>query len=680
MAFWQKVLMKLLQFIPIKLNFFLIAGILIGNQLNCAISIIALFTALSIAFLALVFKKTPYNRNSAVYGLAAAITTIAIGMLSVKLTQASSELHYSKARLDNDDYWHLKIDQRLKGSFGPSYLAKVLSIGKLKQNGKVLLRLSKNVTGNLLAEDDEIIVWAKAKQLNRPLNPHQFDYSKYMRAQEVYHQLVIDNNFYKLPQPSRTINGLAATLRNNISNRLRLAGIKTNELGIIQALLLGDRKEVDPKIYANYKNAGATHMLAVSGLHIGIVLLFLNYLLQPLEYLRKGKQIKLLLVVILLWGFALIASFSASAVRAVSMFTFVAYALYLNRPSNTYNILSLSMFFILLVYNPKFLFQPGFQMSYLAVFFIVWVYPKLQLLWSPNNPILQKLWQLTSVSIAAQVGVLPISLYYFNQFPSLFFVSNLLVIPFLGLILGLGIILIVLALINQLPDFLVHTYTFLIRQMNAVIGWVAEQQAFIIKDISFDEVDLLLSYLLICSIIVLLSKPDFKKVLVSVTAVLAMQTWHLYILQSNADKRQSIIMHQIANTIILHQTGRNLLVYSSNIPKGERLIRNYRVAERILSTTQQGLLLGYKTKTRHLIVIDSLGIFPEQHQPDLVLLTNSPKFNLERYLTQHKPNAIIADGSNYPNYIKRWKNTCLQEKVPFHYTGEKGAYIINKKP
>ena len=255
-------------------------------------------------------------------------------------------------------------------------------------------------------------------------------------------------------------------------------------MGIIQALLLGQRNSISTETYDNYKDAGAVHILAVSGLHIGILLLLLQFLFRPLEILPKGRTIKLVVIVLLLWCFAFLAGLSASVVRAVTMFSFVAYALYLNRPSNTFNILALSMFFILLLFNPMLLFQVGFQMSYAAVFSIVWIYPMLQRFWTPKNSVLQKIWQLLSVSIAAQLGVLPISLFYFHQFPGLFFISNLLIVPFLGLLLGMGILVMVLALLDILPDFLVLWYNRIISLMNSVVEWVAQQEAFIFKNIS----------------------------------------------------------------------------------------------------------------------------------------------------------------------------------------------------
>jgi len=161
------------------------------------------------------------------------------------------------------------------------------------------------------------------------------------------------------------------------------------------------------------------------------------------------------------------------------MFSFIAYAMYLNRPTNTFNIIALSLFFILLI-EPLFLFQVGFQMSYAAVFSIAWIYPKLQRFWYPENNFLRKVWQLLSVSVAAQLGVLPISLFYFHQFPALFFIANLIVVPFLGALLGLGILVLVLAVLNTLPQVLVLCYNFLIKTMNWVIKFVGKQEAFVL--------------------------------------------------------------------------------------------------------------------------------------------------------------------------------------------------------
>jgi len=636
-----------------------------------------IFIGLTLIFMGIIYSRPEY-RHSNWFGVLAAIATLNLGILTVSMAQNKVLAnHYTRFEINKIHCWHLKVRKVLKSNYNDRYLVRILGIDSLDASGQLLLTIPIRNTEEQLSVDDEIMLWTSAKALRPPLNPHQFDYAEYMSGLGILHQIQLKSRgFYKKTTKRRTIIGLAAKLRNTIKNRLQNAGIQAKEMGIIQALLLGERKEIDAEVHANYKNAGALHMLAVSGLHVGIILLLLDFLLQPIALLKNGKKIKLAVIVFLLWSFAILAGLSASVVRAVTMFSFIAYALYLNRPSNTFNILALSMFFILLVFDPLLLFQVGFQMSYLAVIFIVWIYPLLQRFWHPRNKLVLKLWQLFSVSLSAQLGVLPISLYYFHQFPGLFFVSNLIVIPFLGLILGLGIAIIIMSLINILPGNLAICYGRLIELMNAVISWVAQQDDFIIKDISFDGTQLLILYFIICFFIILLSKINFRNSVLLLSAIIGFQWWGFYLFRSDIKRQRIVILHQIANSIILHQNGRELSIYSRDSTRSLGLTGTYRVAERISQIAHRPLKNSYKIAEKRLLIVDSLGILPANHESEIVLLTQSPRINLERYLNNNTPQLIIADGSNYLNLINRWKKTSKQKKVPFHYTGEKGAYFI----
>lgn len=336
------------------------------------------------------------------------------------------------------------------------------------------------------------------------------------------------------------------------------------------------------------------------------------------------------------------------------------------------------MFFILLVIDPNLLFQVGFQMSSAAVLAIVWVYPLLQKLWHPKNKILRYFWQLLSVSIAAQLGVLPISLFYFHQFPGLFFISNLVIIPALGLILGMGILVIFLALLNLLPDFLVLVYDTLIRCMNFIIGWVAEQEAFVFRNISFDAVQLLLAYGILISLVLFLSKPNFKKAVSLVVGIIGFQLWLLYTTHLTEQKNTLFLAHQIRNSVLMHQNGRNFMVTAQDKNRTQRMVTDYQVAERIASVHYRPIRNSYQWRDKSILIIDSLGIYTEKEEGwDYLVLTQSPKINLERLIDTIRPKLIVADGSNYRSYIKRWEAACKKRKLPFHYTGEKGAYYFD---
>lgn len=669
--------MRFIDFISVRLSFFLIFGILLGFwiKINLFFSLLLLVGLLISLFIA--FQKQRRNAFP-FFGLLALITTCALGLFVTSLSREDSfKNHYSHYLSDKHQAWQLKINEVLKPTrYSNRYFVKVSLIDGHSATGKMLLTLPKDSSKAIYAVDDGFLVLGKAAEIQKPLNPHQFDYRAYLNKKGIYHQIKTKQQQIKFSKdPTKTLKGTALNFREHIIVKLRKADFGKEELGVIQALLLGQRNDISESTYDDYKKAGAVHILAVSGLHVGILLLILQFILKPLERLPKGKTIKLVVIVLLLWSFAFIAGLSPSIVRAVTMFSFIAYALHLNRPTNMFNIMAWSMFFILLV-KPLFLFEVGFQMSYAAVFAIVWIYPKLQRFWYPKNWLIQKLWQLFSVSIAAQLGVLPLSLFYFHQFPSLFFISNLVVVPFLGVILGLGILVIALGLFNVLPQILVAGYNFLIKAMNSVIGWVAQQEGFLFQEISFDRIQMLLLYILIFGLVFTLSKPKFKNLALFLLALSGLSAWGLYNQFKFKQQEQLILAHQTKNTVLLYQNGAKLKLYAFNIDAAERIVTDFKISERIISVGYDKLENSYSLNKKEFFIVNNAAILPQKVQIDYLLLTQSPKINLTRVIDSIKPKFIIADGSNYTSYVNQWKATCTKKKIPFHYTGEKGAYYF----
>ncbi len=670
--------MRLFNFASVKLTLCLCLGILFGFYIDLSSQIplgiiIVLFPLLYWA------KKKQSRKGVPFFEVTTIFIIVLLGVLIVNVSQSKNlQQHYSKNQQDNPKQWELKIREVLKPNpYTQRYVVNVLSIENKKSAGKLILSLPVDSSNQILKIDDELFVFSKITAISPPLNQHQFDYRDYLKKQGIHFQITANYNSILLQEnPSKSLTGMALNFREEIISKLKKKSFGTDELGVIQALLLGKRSDISESTYNNYKNAGAVHILAVSGLHVGVLLLLLQFLLSPLERFPKGKNLKLPLIVLLLWAYAFLAGLSPSIVRAVTMFSFLAYAQHLNRPSNSFNILALSMFFILLV-KPLFLFQVGFQMSYAAVFAIVWVYPKLQRFWSPKAFIIRKTWQLLSVSIAAQLGVLPISLFYFHQFPALFFVSNLLTIPFLGLILGFGILVILLAILDCLPNFMAFGYNAIIQIMNEVIGWVATQEGFIIKDIPFDTMEMVLAYALILAIILFFTQPRFKNVIVIFVCLVLLQLWSIWNQFQLHQKEVFMIMHKSKNTVILHQTGKIINLYTNDSVPTISLINNYKVAERIESLTLHSLKNSYTIAQKRFYVMDSFGIYPENKNHDFLLLTQSPKIHLERLLDSIRPKMVIADGSNYKSYISRWKQTCFKKEIPFHSTSEKGSYKFN---
>lgn len=670
--------MKLLAFIPIKLTLLLILGILIGRYVFIDQTCLLASTASLLVLLAILFifeKKT----NSILFGLVTALTVISLGAYNYSKAQPIHHLtHYSSLKIEDTKLWTLKINEVLKSNlFSNRYIARVRGVADTSVTGLILVNIALDSTDQILKVDDEIMIFSKAEPIKPPLNPYQFNYKNYLENLGVYHQIrTTPTSFIKNDNPTKTIVGTASSARNHIISKLRQANFGSDELGVIQALLLGQRADISAETYSDYQKAGAVHILAVSGLHIGILLVLIQFFLRPLKYLPRGRTLVLICSVVFIWGYAFVAGMSPSITRATTMFTFVAYALYLNRPSNSFNILALSVLFILLFINPNLLFQVGFQMSYAAVFAILWIFPLLQKFWFPKNKIVRYFWQLLCVSIAAQIGVLPINLFYFHQFPGLFFISNLLIIPALGMILGVGILIIFLALVDWLPSQIVWAYNEVIGQINGLIAWVAQQERFIFQSVSFDFIQLLLSFLILILFINVLTKFSYKPIVHFLLGLICFQGWTLYQQNESGRKAEVLILHQTKNSILFHRNGRELAVLTNNKTKVENIAEDYYIGERIKAISYDPLLNSYTIHNKSLLVIDSTGTYAPSVSNHHILMTQSPKINLERLIETSHPNQIIADGSNYTSYINHWKSTCLKHKIPFHYTGEKGAYYF----
>ncbi len=677
--------MKLLNFTIIKLAICLIIGIIISPFLNLSTSLILFFSSglMLVLLISLIITRNQMYKTLG-FGIITYLTMICIGILVVKIhDQTKFITHYSQKILIENDSSKLvtfRVHEVLKPSaYHDKYIVNVFSIDNKNVTGKLLMNIRREINTLPLDVDAILMVSTPFSKINAPLNPYQFDYKTYLSKRYIDHQVFVSTNqLFPISSEVHTIYGYASRIRQKIDEKLKTYNFNKDELAIVDALLLGQRKDISVDTYNNYVNAGAIHILAVSGLHVGIILYMLNKLFRPIERLRKGNYIKMAILVILLWCFAIIAGLSPSVTRAVTMFTVVAIAINLKRSNNIFNTLAISMF-VLLLLKPMFLYDVGFQMSYTAVLSIVSIQPFLVSLWTPNSKLVSYFWNLFSVTTAAQIGVMPISLYYFHQFPGLFFLSNLVILPFLGFILGFGIIVIILALLDILPHFVADIYGFFISLMNNFVAWISQQESFVFKNISFGIIFVIVSYIIIISVFSYFKKPNYQRLVFVLVAVLLLQVsllFHKNQMQTN----EFVIFQKSRFTLIGIKQGERLNVIDnldSVTKERDNNIRNYKVGLAIKIIHDAELQSVYNLKNEKLLIIDSLGIYNvKSFVPDYLLLRNSPKINLNRMIDSLQPKLIIADGSNYKSYLQRWKETCEEQKIPYHQTNEKGAFVL----
>ena len=678
--------MRLLNFTIIKLTICLILGISIGYVANIPLGISILSTLLLVLVLFVFYfiARTQFIK-SIWFGILAFLTMVSVGVLTTNFhNQKHHSSHYSKvisSEVSTLQTITFRIREVLKpGNYYDKYVIDLLEVDTKKVSGKTLLNIEKDSLKTALKVDQIFVSRTDFKNLIHPLNPNQFDYKNYLKKKYIYHQLFIENEaLLASNSKSKTLFGIADAIRQHINTKLKSYDFKPDELAIINALLLGQRQDISKAVYSSYTNAGAIHILAVSGLHVGIILLILSFVLKPLERLKHGKLIKTVLLVCLLWSFALIAGLSASVTRAVTMFSIVAIALNLKRPTNIYNTLAISMFVILL-FKPLFLFDVGFQLSYLAVFAIVAIDPFLFRLWKPKNKILRFYWHTLTITISAQFGIIPVSLFYFHQFPGLFFISNLIIIPFLGVILGFGILVILLAVLNSLPQSMADAFGWIITLMNNFVGWVSKQDTFLFQDIPFSLLYVFVFYILIIAFVKLIFKRNYSNLRLFLLATLIAQSALIYN-AFNKPSNEFIVFHK-SRFSLLGKTLNNKIIVASDfdsITKSKnKIIRDYVVGNSISQIEERHIDALYNLNSTYLLVIDSLGVYNiKSIKPEFVLLRQSPKINLNRLIDSLQPKYIIADGSNYKSYLERWDYICKKRKLPFHQTSKKGAFKID---
>ncbi len=675
--------MKALNLSLIKLTICLIIGIVIGYFFQVPLLYCLIIYGFIITIYSLWIWRT-HNKlgNHILFNSFILATILFAGIASITIHNLKNKKqHYTNylGSISDSIAIEFRVREILKpGNFYDKYVIDIIRFDSIQATGKILLNVAKDSTKSRFEVDENFFSITLINELVPPSNPYQFNYKDYLKKKYIYHQLYVTNEeLLQLPRSQPSISGIAHTIRKFLIQKLEQKNFEPSELAVIKALLLGQRQDISKELYASYAQAGAIHILAISGLHVGIILLLLNWVFKPIELVPKGTYIKPLIIIAIMWSYAIIAGLSASVVRAVTMFSIFAVAINMKRPTNVYNTLAFSAF-VLLLFKPLFIFDVGFQLSYLAVLAIVSFEPMLSSLWKPKLKPINFFWRTFTVTIAAQLGILPLSIFYFHQFPGLFFVSNLVVIPCLGFILATGILTILLAAINLLPDFLVSFLGSIISSLNNFIAWVANQEQYLFKYLSFDTIDVLFSYLIIVGFYWSFKTRSFRALSSTLIFILGFQTW--FLVKKHTTNDAFIVFHKSRFSAIAQHKNDTLHLYH-NLKRdtilNEYFVENYKVGSAVEFIKEYSLPDFFISDKERVLVIDSLGVYEtKSFKPSTILLRNSPKINLDRLIDSIHPKLIISDGSNYKSYQKRWKATCLKRKIPFHSTSEKGAYIV----
>lgn len=678
--------MKVLLFPLARITIGFISGILFAYYFHPSLPILFILLSISISVFGILYILF---KNKSKYIFYFGLTTYLLSFLIGISTQVIHIDHFQKS-----NYSHITtifeephsisviIREKLKSTpFSDRYIALINSVDEKKQTGRIILNIQKDSLYHEFEIGAPLLIKGILSKNRPPNNPNQFDYSKYLENKQIYAQLYADVDEIKIgTEIEKNIWYYSSKLRTRIIRNLEKNNFHKTELNVAIALIMGQQQDISPEIIRDYQYAGAVHILSVSGLHIGFILIFVTFILKPIPNTKRGSFIKLLIILASLFTFGIIAGLAPSVVRSVTMFSFVAIGNHLRRSVNIYHTLLVSILLILL-FEPSFLFDVGFQLSYLALFFIIWLQPILASIWLPKNKISKYIWDILTVSFAAQIGTLPLSIYYFHQFPGLFFVTNLIIIPLLSIIMILGVLVMLLAAFNSIPVFLSQLLEWSIYYLNKIINTIASLEQFIIQDIPLHFYLLLSSYLVVITAIIWLKKPNFNKLVLVLISIIIVQISYLSIQWNIQNEQEWIVFNIKRNTLLAERNGENITVYANDsilkTAQKNNTLKSYRIGNLSRVRAKKELKNLFYFNGKKIFILDSSGIFPKNIHPDIIILTQSPKINFERLLQTIKPKMVVADASNYKTIQKQWKATCLKQKIPFHATSEKGYYKLN---
>lgn len=546
------------------------------------------------------------------------------------------------------------------------------------------------VTGNMLLYFREapplhygnsLLLRAAVRPIQGMGNPGAFDYARYCRYQNLFHQAFLQPaNWQKLEgNKGQLLETWLIAARNYCLNTLKTHIPHREEYGVAQALLIGYRGELDKDIVHAYSNTGVVHIIAISGLHLGLIYVTLLQLLRWLPARRLTNIAKALILIAVLWAFALLTGASASVLRSAVMFTTIAVGQFMiNRHASTFNTLAAAAF-LLLCYNPFFLLDAGFQLSFLAVAGILICYKPVYDSWMVRNRWLDKIWQMAAVSLAAQVFTWPVCLLYFRQFPNYFLPANLVAVP-LSTILLYGEILLVA--LPWLGGFAGPVLQWGIRGMNAAVQWIDGLPGAVTAGIYIGTAQMYCLYALTIAVCVWWLLKRRVACLYALAAFLAYVGLRAVRNIDIAAQQKLVVYNVPRKTLVEYISGRRALRWGDTLADMEKYTAPAHLEmgiNTVSTSTFSPSLLLCNGKRILLWKGRYLPATPLQHKINvhyLVLSANAPQ-NIEQFDDFFIYEKIIFDASCPAFLLRKWKSKCNKLPLRCFSVPDKGAFVVN---
>ena len=560
-------------------------------------------------------------------------------------------------------------------------------------NGKLIIYFEKDSANALpLKYGDKILINKNLQEIKNSGNPGAFNYQRYSAFHQIFHNVFLKKSDWVLLD-EKNINSFKQflfTARKNVLNILQknMQG-NDDQLSIAEALLIGYTQDLDKDLVQAYSNTGVVHIIAISGMHLALIYVMLVWIFNRIPFIKRSKIIKVIFILSCLWLFSLLTGGAASILRSAVMFSCIVIGENFARRTSIYNSLAASAF-ILLCYNPYFLWDVGFQLSYLAVLSIVIFQKPLYHLLYVKNKWLNKVWVLVSVSLAAQIFTFPVCLYYFHQFPVLFLFTNIIMVPLSGLVLFVEIFLVSFAWMPFISALTGKLTWWLIWLMNKIILWFNSLPFALWDRISASVASTLILYsFIICTGYWLLnkSKTAFR---LSLLLLLVLVINTSYTKWQTASQQKLIVYNVAQHQSIDFINGNSYKFIGDSVLLEDGMLQNFhlkpgRIALQLskkvdsLPALHQNNHLCQFNDKKILLIDTSFVVEPAQQKinVDYIIISKNPKLYIPQLAAVFNCRQFIFDASNSLWKIAKWKKDCEQLHLRCYSVPEQGAFIVD---
>lgn len=631
-----------------------------------------------------------------VFGLSAMLTLLLLGVV---ITHKKNITHQQNwfGRWYNDSSFVIAVLKEPLIEKDKSFKA-VADIYAVSDNnhvirtaGRIIIYFRKDSSMVAPLDFGSTVIFRKRLQVIRNTgNPGAFDYQRYCLFQGITHQVYLREGEFTISAVqtgSAFSHGLQKS-RKRILEILRRYIHGRREAGVAEALLIGYRDDIDRDMVQAYANTGVIHVIAISGMHLAMIYGLLVVLLKPLRRRQNTKWIAGLLILLVLWLFTLLSGAGPSILRSAVMFSFIVAGESMRKKVSVYHSLSASAFF-LLCWNPFFLWDVGFQLSYAAVLSIVIFLRPVSNWFYSRYKIVNKIWKLISVTIAAQILTIPLSVYHFHQIPNLFLMSNLIIVPVSGFVLYGELLLVLLSVFPVAAALFGRFLSGLLHAMNEVVIYINGLPYTVSDQISFSLLQTTLLYFFIIFLCAWLMKPRKPLLLYAFATMFALMFYRLVDFAIRQNQTRIIVYNIPRYSAVDFIAGSSYYFTGDSLREADPFLHNFhltpsRISHRVSPAPQlphfyPNAPFFYFNRHR-ILLLDTIPHWTVPREPlnvDIIILSKNADFQISHLQQFFRCRQYVFDASSPAWKIRQWKNECDSLHLRRHFVGEEGAFVLD---